>query len=59
MPKYHVDLQEIWIQTIEVEADSSEEAQELVIAGGGNRLDDQLKYGANLESIDDVREVSD
>lgn len=58
MPKYHVDIQEIWVQTMEIEAESSEEAVDLVLAGNGEVVDDALEYSHTLDSVSDVREIS-
>lgn len=55
MPKYHVDLQEVWIQTVEVEADSPKEAQQRVLNGEGDYLDGRLEYSHSLESTHDTR----
>lgn len=58
MTKYHVDIQEIWVQTMEIEAESSEEAVDLVLAGNGEAVDGALEYSNTLDSVSDVREVS-
>lgn len=49
MPKYHVNVPEVHYQTVEVEADSPEEAAKLVKDGDGDYLDGALEYSHTLE----------
>ena len=44
MDKYRVTVKEIWYQNYLVEANSAEEAKELVSQGGGEIEDDTMEY---------------
>lgn len=57
--KYQVDLQEVWVQTFEVEADSPEEASERVLDGEGEVVDTAFEYSHSLDSVHDVRLVEE
>lgn len=50
MPKYLVDVREVWTQTVEIEAPGPEEAIAAVQEGGGDYLDDSLEYSHTLDS---------
>lgn len=64
MPKYHVELREVWVQTYEVDADCPESAMEYALAGYGNALDGMLEYSHTPDlqndvesSVTEVREI--
>lgn len=44
MPKYHVEVYELYAQVYEVEADSEDAAIEAYMDGEGTALDDALDY---------------
>lgn len=46
--KYYVDVREIHIQTVEIEADSPEQAITRVAEGDGSYLDGRLEYSHTL-----------
>lgn len=46
---YHVEVPEVWYQTVEIEAESPVHAIERVKDGDGDYLDDRLTYSHTLE----------
>lgn len=50
MITYHVEVPELWYQTVRIEADSYAEALQAVIDGDGEYLDGQLEYSHTAES---------
>ena len=52
MTKYHVMVPEVHYQTVEIEANSPEEAASLVNDGEGEHLELYLKYSHTLEEVD-------
>lgn len=44
MPKFVVNVREVWIQQVAVEAKDKGEAIALVLEGEGDYLDNQLEY---------------
>lgn len=49
MPKYIVHVREVWVQPIEVEADSPDDAQDRIWAGEGVQLDNRFEFSHCLE----------
>ena len=47
---YHVQIHEVWIQKIAVEADSPEEARQKVLEGEGEYLDGELEYSRAMDN---------
>lgn len=57
--KYIVNVQEVWVQPVEIEASSEDEARTMAINGMGEYLDD-FEYSHRLEGIKwDVKEADD
>jgi trans-aconitate methyltransferase len=53
MAKYRVKIPEVHYQTVEIEADSPEQAASLVFNDGeGDYLDDHLEFSHTLEEVD-------
>lgn len=52
MAKFHVKVPEVWIQTVEVEADSRDEAIRRVLGGDGTYLDNTLEYSHTMAQAD-------
>lgn len=50
MSKLHrVHVQEVWIQVVEIEAESKEEATERVAAGEGVVLENEFEYSRTID----------
>lgn len=60
MPKYIVGVREVWVQPVEIEADSDSEAKHRVWRGEGNRIDSEFEYSHCLDSslwtVEEVKE---
>lgn len=55
MGKYYVTRKEVYLQGYEVEADSPEQAADIVESGGGEMLPEMLEYHDTPEiSVHDV-----
>lgn len=53
MTKYIVAVPEVWIQNLEVEADSPEEAlKKCIYDNDGEILEDEFEYSYTLDDID-------
>jgi hypothetical protein len=50
MKRFYVVTREVWTQTVEVEAETQEEAIEKVARDQGNLLDDGLEYSHRMDS---------
>jgi len=50
METYYVNIREVWIQPVEIEADSPEEALAMVSNGGGLYVDNGLEYSDTLDN---------
>lgn len=50
MATMRVIVPEVWYQTVEIEAESQEEAIRKVADGDGNYLDDKLEYSHTRDS---------
>lgn len=58
MPKYYVDMREVWIQTVVVEAESREDAIAAAAEGEGEPVDGAFEYSYSLDPDDwNVEEV--
>lgn len=44
MAKYIINVREVWVQMISIEANSKEEALDLVCQGKGEEIDDTLEF---------------
>ena len=50
MPKFIVYKREVWVQAVEIEAETVNEANHKVWLGEGNMLDNMLEYNHDLDS---------
>jgi hypothetical protein len=50
MKQYIVRRREIWVSCVKIDADSTDEAKQLVYAGEGEELDDLLEYSHTLDT---------
>jgi hypothetical protein len=48
--KFRVGVKEVWEQGYHVEAESPEEALEIVAAGGGELIEGDFEYSRSLDS---------
>jgi hypothetical protein len=51
LPKYIVKVPEIWMQDVEVEAESADDAIQRVADGEGNYLDDTHDYSHTVQDL--------
>lgn len=59
MKKFLVDVREVWVQTYEIEAESKEEALQLVYEGDGEIVDGGPVYSHVLDGGKDIYYVSE
>jgi hypothetical protein len=61
MPKFHVKVPEVWIQTVEVEAETQGEAiAKVATTDEGDYLDGQLEYSNTMKDLSwwDAEEIT-
>ncbi len=49
VPKYIVHVREVWVQSVEVEANSPEEAKQRICEGKGYTIEDRFEFSRSLE----------
>ena len=49
MNEYLVSVPEVWVQVVLIEAESEEDALQLVKQGNGENLEDQFEYSHTLD----------
>jgi hypothetical protein len=52
MPKYVVEVREVWVQKREIEADNPNEAIQKVKNGEGEDVENGMEYSHTLEDYD-------
>lgn len=59
MKKYIVHTREVWVQPVEIEAETAKEALERVHNAEGNAIEDRFEYSHMLDETWPVEEVKE